>query len=67
MESRGRTEGERGVLSEKIFRVFCKEGSTKDGEVTGLRSGVPKVKWPEVARGGKSEFVKRGGGETPFG
>ena len=67
MESRGRTKGESGVLSEKNFKVFCKEGSVKDGEVTRLCGGVPKVEWPKVTRGGKSESVKRGEGETPSG
>ena len=47
IESRGRTEGERGVLSEKILRDFCKEGSTKEGEAAGLRGGVPKVDGPD--------------------
>ena len=67
MESRGRIEGESGVLSEKIFRVFCKEGFAKDGEVTGLCDGVTRAEWPEVGRGGKSKSVKRGEGETPSG
>ena len=40
MDSRGKIEGERGVLSEKIFRIFCKEGSEKDGDVTGLIKNV---------------------------
>ena len=52
---------------EKIFRVFCKEGSTKDEEVTGLCGGVTRAEWPEVERGGKSKSVKRGEGETPLG
>ena len=37
MESKGRTGGERGVLVEKISKETCKEGSAKEGEVTGLR------------------------------
>ena len=37
MESRGKTEGERGVLSEKICKEFCKVGSEKDGASVGLR------------------------------
>ena len=36
MESSGRTEGERGVLSEKILKDFCRVGSEKDGVVEGL-------------------------------
>ena len=39
MESRGRTEGESGVLAENISKDFCSEGSTKEGEDTGLREG----------------------------
>ena len=62
MESRGRIEGESGVFSEKILKDFCKDGSEKDGEVTGLcgDEGVG----PEVMRGGKSTSVKIGEGET---
>ena len=36
MESRGRTEGESGVVSEKIIRDFCREGLVKDREVIGI-------------------------------
>ena len=36
MESKGKTEGERGVLTVKISRDFCSEGSAKEGEETGL-------------------------------
>ena len=32
--------------------------------MTALCGGVPKVEGPEVTRGGKSESVKRGEGET---
>ena len=39
MDSRRRTDGERGVLVEKMFRETCKEGSAKEGEVTRLRGG----------------------------
>ena len=34
IESKGKTEGERGVLGEKISRDFCSEGSANDGEET---------------------------------
>ena len=36
IESKGKTEGERGVLAEKISRDFCKEGSAKEGKETRL-------------------------------
>ena len=62
IESSGRTEGERGVLSEKMFRVFCKEGSLKDGEIAGLRGGVSTVDDPLFIKGGKSSSVNKGGG-----
>ena len=39
IESRGRTERERGVLSEKILKDFFKEGSAKEGETAGLIGG----------------------------
>ena len=64
IESRGRTEGERGVLSEKILRYFCKEGSTKDGEATGLRGGEPNGEGPELTSGGKCASENRGVGEA---
>ena len=63
IESRGRTEGERGVLSENIFKYFCKEGSTKEGEAAGLREGEPEdwgLDWPEVDNGGKSASENKG-------
>ena len=60
MESRDRTEGDRGVLSENIFREFCKAGSAKEGEVTGLWGGEPKVEGPMLISGGKSKSEKRG-------
>ena len=62
MESRGRTEGESGVLSENILKDFCKDGSEKEGEVTGLCGG--KGVGPEETRGGKSASVNKGEGET---
>ena len=64
MESRGRTEGDRGVLSEKMLKDFCKDGSKKDGEVTGLCGD--KGEEPEVTRGGKSASEKRGAGDRLF-
>ena len=36
MESKGKTEGERGVFTIKISRDFCNEGSAKEGEEIGL-------------------------------
>ena len=42
IESRGRTEGERGVLSEKILNDFFKEGSAKEGEAVWLVEGEPE-------------------------
>ena len=60
MDSRGRTKGDNGVLSEKNFRDFCNAGSAKDGEVTGLWGGEPKVEGPVLKRGGKSESKNRG-------
>ena len=66
IESRGRTEGERGVLSEKILRDFCKEGSTKEGEVAGLRGGEPNGGGPEMARGGKYASENRGKEALPI-
>ena len=43
MESKGRTDGERGVLAEKISKETCKDGSAKEGEVTRLRGGEETV------------------------
>ena len=66
IESRGRTDGERGVLSEKILKDFFKEGSAKEGESAGLLWGEPEVWgliWPEMERGGKSASENRGVGE----
>ena len=66
IESRGRTEGESGVLSEKILKYFCKEGSAEEGEAAGLREGEPEdpgLAWTEVDRGGKSASENRGMGE----
>ena len=42
IESKGRIEGDRGVLSEKIFKAFFKEGSAKEGEEAGLKDGEPE-------------------------
>ena len=58
IESRGRIEGDRGFLSEKMFKDFCKDGSEKEGEVTGL-SGETGV-GPAFTSGGKSASEKRG-------
>ena len=59
MDSRGRTDGERGDLSEKMFRVFFKEGSEKEGEMTGL--GGETELCPALSSGGKSSSENRGG------
>ena len=59
IESRGKTEGEMGVLSENMFNDFCKDGSEKEGLFTGLTGG-DTVRGTEGARGGKSEDVNRG-------
>ena len=70
IESRGRTEGERGVLSEKIFKDFFKEGSAKEGEAAGLLGDEPKDRglvWPDEGRGGKSASENRGTGEMSIG
>ena len=66
IESSGSTEGERGVLSEKILKDFFKEGSAKEGEVVGLIDGEPEdwgLVCPEVERGGKSASENSGAGE----
>ena len=42
MESRGRIDGERGVLSVNILKDFFKEGSAKEGEAAGLIGDKPK-------------------------
>ena len=60
MDSRGRTEGERGGLSKKMSRDFFKEGSEKEGELTGLRGEMGLE--PALSRGGKSASEKRGEG-----
>ena len=64
IESSGRTKGERGVLSEKMFRDFCKEGSLKEGDIAGLRGGVSYVEGPLFGKGGKSSAVNKGGGSA---
>ena len=53
MDSRGKTEGERGVLSEKICKEFCKEGSEKDGASVGLQ-GEDTMAGMVDTSGGKS-------------
>ena len=58
MESNDKTEGERGVLTKKISRYFCREASAKDGEVTGLRGGEEPSMRRGFVRGGKSESKK---------
>ena len=62
MESRGRTEGERGVLSKKMLNDLCREGSENQGEVTTLSGG--QGEGPALTRGGKSASVNKGVGET---
>ena len=59
MESRGKTEGERGVLSEKICKEFCKVGSEKDGASVGLRGEESRAGMVETS-GGKSAEVNKG-------
>ena len=59
MESRGKTEGERGVLLEKICNVLWSAGSEKDGASVGL-CGVELEVGFVVTRGGKSAGVKSG-------
>ena len=65
MESRGRIDGERGVLSVNILKYFFKEGSAKEGEAAGLLGDEPKDRglvWPDEGRGGKSASENRGAG-----
>ena len=62
MESRGRTEGDSGVLSEKILKEFYKDGSENEGEETGLCGD--KFARPALTRGGKSASVNKEVGET---
>ena len=59
MESRGKTEGERGVLSEKICKEFCKAGSENDGASVGLRGERSRAGIVETS-GGKSAEVNNG-------
>ena len=59
MESRGKTEGERGVLSEKICRELCKEGSENDGASVGLHGEDTKAGEVETS-GGKSVELNNG-------
>ena len=58
MEFRGKTDGERGVFTENISKDFCREGSAKDEEETGLRGGERLSKSPGPERGGKLESEK---------
>ena len=67
MDSRGRTDGDKGVLRKKMLKDFCNPRSAKDGELTGLRWGESKVGGPKFTSGGKSESVKRGPVETTSG
>ena len=55
IESKGRTDGVRGDLSEKIFSVFRRDGSEKDGASVGLVGEEA-----EGIRGGKSACEKMG-------
>lgn len=59
MDSRGRTDGDNGVLSMKMLRDFRKPGSAKEGEWTGLRRGESEVGVPEITRGGEVLFGER--------
>lgn len=66
MESRGKTEGEMGVLSEKMSSDFCNDGSEKEGQSTGLR-GCDVTRGIDGLRGGKSDSEKRGGSGSSTG
>ena len=61
MESKGRTEGERGVLSEKISSEDCREGLAKDGVEVGLQGGDKAEEGLGLGSGGKYASVKREG------
>ena len=55
MESRGRVEGERGDLAEKMERDFMSTGSEKVGEEKGLSEGCNREgAGPSPTKGGKS-------------
>ena len=69
MESKGRVEGETGVLSVKKDRDFMREGSKKDGYSLGLegevKEGIGSVegerisgKYEELGREGKCSRVR---------
>ena len=59
IESKGRTEGVSGDLSEKMFSVFRRDGSENDGASIGLR-GKGTEGGAGGTSGGKSACEKRG-------
>ena len=61
MESRGRVEGRRGHLSEKMEMDLRREGSMKDGESIGLVCKGSIGSGEVLRRGGKSSKEKGGG------
>ena len=58
IESRGRTDGVWGVLSEKMSKDFYSDGSEKNGESTGLRGGEIEEEGMEELSGGKFSKVQ---------
>ena len=59
IESSGKTEGVRGVLSEKMFKVLWSDGSEKEGASVGLCGGEAD-RVPECESGGKSLDENKG-------
>ena len=55
IESSGRTEGESVFLSDKMSSETCREGSAKEGEVTGLWGGEETNCSHGPDKGGKSK------------
>ena len=60
MESRGKVEGERGDLSEKMERDLRREGSMKEGESIGLVGKGSTCLGEVLKREGKSSKEKGG-------
>ena len=66
IESKGKVEGEIGVLSEKIKRAVRREGSWKAGALGGLEE-VVIGKGTELIGGGKGGKDEEGGLEEDCG
>ena len=61
IDSRGRTKGEREVLSENISSETCREGLAQEGVETGLWGGEETSGGLGLGKGGKLESLNKEG------